>query len=47
LFRDKITDLTDKFPADATDSKGEPFWAAHKRFPQAAKHGSIHFDAAR
>lgn len=22
LFRDKICDLTDKFPADATDSKG-------------------------
>ena len=36
LFRDKILDLTDKFPQDATDSKGEPFWAGHKRFPAAA-----------
>ena len=36
LFRDKILDLTDKFPSDATDSKGEPFWAGHKRFPAAA-----------
>ena len=36
LFRDKILDLTDKFPEDATDSKGEPFWAGHKRFPAAA-----------
>lgn len=44
LFRDKITDLTDKFPADATDSKGEPFWAAHKRFPQAAKYDPSNVD---
>lgn len=36
LFRDKILDLTDKFPADATDSKGEPFWSGHKRFPAPA-----------
>ena len=36
LFRDKILDLTDKFPSDATDSKGEPFWSGHKRFPKAA-----------
>jgi len=36
LFRDKICDLTDKFPSDAKDSKGEPFWSGHKRFPQAA-----------
>ena len=36
LFRDKILDLTDKFPEDATDSKGEPFWHGHKRFPNAA-----------
>ena len=41
LFRDKILDLTDKFPSDATDSKGEPFWSGHKRFPAAA-----HFDEA-
>ena len=36
LFRDKILDLTGKFPSDATDSKGEPFWSGHKRFPKAA-----------
>eukprot|EP00667_Euglena_gracilis_P001163 EG_transcript_1163 len=34
LFRDKILDLTAKFPEDAHTSKGEPFWSGHKKFPQ-------------
>mmetsp|Transcript_21138 Transcript_21138/g.54122 ORF Transcript_21138/g.54122 Transcript_21138/m.54122 type:complete len:1186 (+) Transcript_21138:63-3620(+) len=35
LFRDMILDLTDKFPEDATTTKGDPFWSGHKRFPKA------------
>ena len=36
LFRDKIASLVDKYPADAKDKKGNPFWSGTKRFPRAA-----------
>jgi ubiquitin-activating enzyme E1 len=35
-MRCTVMDLTDKFPADSKDAKGEPFWSGHKRFPAAA-----------
>jgi len=36
LYRDTILDLTEKFPEDATTTKGDAFWSGHKRFPKAA-----------
>ena len=36
LFRDKIYDLTAKYPEDATTTDGQPFWTGAKRFPAAA-----------
>lgn len=34
LYRDKIVDLTTKFPEDAKTSKGDPFWSGSKKFPK-------------
>jgi len=36
LFRDKILDLTAKFPENAKLQSGEPFWSGHKKFPRAS-----------
>eukprot|EP00944_MAST-04C_sp_MAST-4C-sp1_P014587 g14587.t1 len=37
LFRDRIMDLTERYPADAKTKEGEPFWSGAKRFPAAAQ----------
>ena len=39
LYRDRILDLTNKYPRDAKTKSGEPFWSGSKKFPEAA-----HFD---
>jgi ubiquitin-activating enzyme E1 len=47
LFRDRIMDLTDRYPADAKTKEGEAFWSGAKRFPAAAKidiNDKLHMD---
>lgn len=43
LFRDRIIDLTTKFPADHTTKDGKPFWTGHHRFPTTLR---LSFDDA-
>lgn len=47
LYRDRILDLTSRFPADAKTKSGEPFWSGHKKFPKALDfnpHDPLHVD---
>ena len=46
-FRDRIVDLTTRFPENAKLTTGEPFWAGHKKFPRALAfdpHNAMHVE---
>lgn len=46
-FRDRIVDLTTRFPENAKLTTGEPFWAGHKKFPRALAfdpHNAVHVE---
>jgi ubiquitin-activating enzyme E1 len=46
-FRDRIIDLTTKFPENAKMKNGDSFWTGHKKFPKAIEfdiHNGLHLD---
>jgi hypothetical protein len=46
-FRDRIVDLTLRFPESAKTKSGEPFWSGHKKFPTAVAfdaHNPLHLE---